>query len=182
VKFSTVSYGERISECQDATHQFEISGASLRFTRNLAICIAMPVHNHQFKLCIPGNQTITSNTENIHTAATILIQAQRGLILLCGHAKFIGISQVAKSAPRRIFSPRFIGITCASYRVLDSSSATCNGCLGFLGVVLHPTQKSRLRQCQPNVSFVGASDTGVCPNRVFTARDGIGDLVFCLPR
>jgi len=100
VKFSTVSDGECISECQDATHQFEISGASLHFTRNLAMYIALPVHNHQFKLGIPGTQTITSNRENIHTGAAILIQAQRGLILLCGRAKFIGISQAAKSAPR----------------------------------------------------------------------------------
>jgi len=90
------------SDCQGARHQFELSGASLRFMRNLAMYMPRPVYNHQFKLAVPGNQTSSSNTENIHTAATILIQAQRGLILLCGHA--------AKSTPNRIFSPRFIGI------------------------------------------------------------------------
>jgi hypothetical protein len=163
-------------------HQFEISGASLRFTRNLAMYMAMPVYNHQFRLGVPGNQTISSNTENIHIAATILIQAQRGLILLCVHARFIGISHAAKSTPRRIFSPRFIGITCANYRVIDSSSAGCDGRLGSLRVVLHPTRRARLRQCQPNVGFIGTSDTGVYPNRIFTAHDGIGNLVFCLPR
>jgi hypothetical protein len=98
------------SDCQGARHQFELSGASLRFMRNLAMYMPRPVYNHQFKLGVPGNQTSSSNTENIHTAATILIQAQRGLILLCGHATPIGISHAAKSTPNRIFSPRFIGI------------------------------------------------------------------------
>jgi len=78
--------------------------------KNLAMYMPRPGYIHQTNLGLPGNQTINSNTENNQTAATILVQAQSGLILLCCQATFTGISQAAKATLRRIFSPRFIGI------------------------------------------------------------------------
>jgi hypothetical protein len=92
--------------------RFESSRIGFRFTKDLAIYKPMPAESHHFKSLSCGSHTISSKTENIQNAATILIQAQRGLTLLCGQASPIGISHAANSQPSSIFSVR---LTKSSY-------------------------------------------------------------------
>jgi hypothetical protein len=154
----------------------ESSGAGFRVTKDLAMYKPMPAPSHQ-SVRARGSQTISSRTENIHNAATILAQAHKGLSRLCGQANPTGISQAVKNQPKKIFVPRLTRPSYCRKWLADARSEMTDATSRFHALTANskpaPIRLSAYCCCAPAAVCGGASCASTpmaSPERISSTR------------